>query len=294
MTEFSGTWAALITPFADNNTVDEGVLRDLLDYLIAQGISGFYVCGSTGEGLMMSLGERQQVAEITLKHVDGRLPSIIHVGATALVDAITLAQHARDLGAAAVSSIIPPKFTGMDSILRYYGALAAATPGFPIIAYLLNPEIDALNLVRELLQYPEIAGVKYTGANMNEFRQIVQLGDGRDWTVFSGMDEMSLYAAMMGSSGHIGSTINLMPKAYQTIRDHYLAGEYVQAQRYQERANHITNLVYQSGNFPAALKFTMRLRGLNCGASRLPVPPLTDRQRQWVLDHVTANMLADL
>lgn len=294
MASFSGIWSALITPFDAENNVNKVILRDLVDYLIDQGVSGFYLCGSTGEGLMMSLEERKTVTETVLKHVTGRVPVIVHVGSMALVDAVVLARHGRDAGAVAISSIIPPKFDNLESVVRYYGEIANATQGFPIISYLLNPQVDALALVRALLQYAEIAGVKYTGANMNEFHQIVALGDDRDWTVFSGMDEQSLYGAMMGSNGHIGSTINLMPKAYQAIRKHYLAGELAHAQTIQEHANAVTNMLHSTGSFYAALKLAMQRRGLDCGATRLPIAPLTETQRQWVLDHVTAEMLADL
>lgn len=294
MTSFHGIWSALITPFDADNNVNQAILCDLVDYLLDQNVTGFYLCGSTGEGLMMSLEERKTVTATVMRHVDGRAPVIVHVGATALVDAVTLSQYSRDLGAAAVSSIIPPKFDTLDSIVRYYGGLAEANPGFPIISYLLNPRVETLALVQALLQYDEIVGVKYTGANMNEFHQIVGLGDGREWTVFSGMDEQSLYGAMMGSSGHIGSTINLMPNAYQAIRRHFLAGDCAHAQVIQEQANAVTNMLYNTGNFFGALKFAMQRRGLDCGDARLPVGPLDAAQRQWVLDHLTDDVLADL
>lgn len=294
MTSFSGIWSALITPFDADNNVNQQVLCDLVDYLLDQNVSGFYLCGSTGEGLLMSLDERKTVTETVLRHVDGRAPVIVHIGTTALVDAIALSHHSSEMGAVAVSSIIPPKFDSMDSVIRYYGALAHANPGLPIISYLINPGFNALPLVQSLLQFDEIAGVKYTGANMNEFHQIVGLGDGRDWTVFSGMDEQSLYATMMGSSGHIGSTINLMPTAYQAIRQHFMAGNYAEAQAIQEQANIVTNMLYSTGNFFGALKFAMHKRGIDCGEARLPTPPLTEAQRQWLLDHVTDDMLAHL
>ena len=64
---------------------------------------------------------------------------------------------------------------------------------------------------------PNVVGVKYTGPNMYEFRQIATVRDD-NWHVFSGMDEQSIFAAMMGSCGHIGSTLNYMPGVYSQIR----------------------------------------------------------------------------
>jgi len=80
----------------------------VVDHLLAQGVDGFYLCGSTGEGIYMSVQEREQVAETVLEQVKKRVPVIVHVGAVATRDSVRLARHARQVGAAGVSSILPP------------------------------------------------------------------------------------------------------------------------------------------------------------------------------------------
>jgi dihydrodipicolinate synthase/N-acetylneuraminate lyase len=99
MNQFHGAWPALLTPFTAGDQVNVAVLRRLVDYLIAQGSDGLYVCGSTGEGIYMTVAERKQVLETVLEQVDRRVPVIAHVGALVASDAVVLARHAQAAGA---------------------------------------------------------------------------------------------------------------------------------------------------------------------------------------------------
>ena len=81
MSMFEGAWPALATPFTARGDVNTEVLRRLVEYLIGKGIGGFYVCGTTGEGVGMTVDERKLVAETVIDQSAGRVPSIIHVGA---------------------------------------------------------------------------------------------------------------------------------------------------------------------------------------------------------------------
>lgn len=294
MTTLEGTWPALITPFDRRGEVNIAALHNLVSYLLDKGVDGFYVCGSTGEGLTMSVEERQRVAESVLAQVGGRVPVIIHVGAVAVPDAITLAQHAQVFGANAVSSIIPPRYTTLEAVVRYFEALIDAVPGLGVMPYLLSPQVDPLALLHALLKHPTVIGTKYTGADMNLLRQIIDLGRERDWVVMAGMDEHAVYATMSGANGHIGSTLNLMPGAYRRIRTLAEYGEHVEAQRLQERVNAIINLIYSTGRFSAGLKVAMSTLGPDCGDPRLPELPLTDTEKDDLRARLAASDFAEL
>lgn len=274
---YSGIWPALVTPSAADQTVNESALRHLVEYLIGKGVDGFYVGGTTGEGIFMPASERMRLAEVVLAQVNGRVPVIVHVGAVALGDAIALARHARQVGAVGVSSILPPLYDTLDVLVQYYTRLAAAAPDLPLYTYLLNPNLDAVALLRRLMDIPNLGGTKYTGPNMFEFRQIVELGAG-NWTVFSGMDEQCLFAAMMGATGCVGSTLNFMPGVYKAIQRAVQTGDYAQAQTLQLAANQVTQALIEVG-FQGGLYEALAMLGLDCGQPRLPRQPLTDSQR---------------
>jgi N-acetylneuraminate lyase len=280
MQSFQGIWPALITPFTTENQVNTSVLRALVDYLLGKGVDGFYVCGTTGEGVLMSRDERMLVAATVLQQVDGRCPVIVHVGGMVAVDAVALARHAQEHGAAGISSIIPPGYQHPDHLQTYFETVARAAPELPFLPYLINVQIDAVAFVKRLLYIPNLAGTKYTGPNIFEMRRLVEMGAQREhWSVFSGMDEQSIFAAMFGSCGHIGSTLNFMSGAYQRIRGCYEASDVLQARDWQLKANQVTQVLAEVG-FESTLKHIMsELLGQDCGLSRLRGAPLTADER---------------
>ncbi|MCC7450029.1 MAG: dihydrodipicolinate synthase family protein [Anaerolineae bacterium] len=292
MRTFSGIWPALVTPFTADDQVNVPVLKNLVDYLLGKHVDGFYVGGTTGEGVLMSVEERQLVVETVLAQVNHRVPVIVHVGAMAVRDAVTLAKHAQATGADGISSILPPLYDGTRSLRAYYAAIGAAAPDLPLLGYLLNPTIDAAALMRELSSIPNFAGSKYTGPNMYELRQIIDLGGGR-WTVFSGMDEQCIYGRMMGVNGAIGSTLNFMPGVYRQIYKCLEAGDYAAAQDWQVRANKVTEVLITVG-YPGTLKEALRMIGFDCGSPRLPKFPLSEDQCRKLQEGLKATDFAQL
>lgn len=281
MNVFSGVWPALVTPSNPDNSINLNGLYTLIDYLIDKDVNGFYVGGTTGEGIFMSFADRQRLVEAALRHINGRVPSIVHVGAVATGDAEALARHARDHGAVAISSIIPPLYESGESIRRYYTALAAATPDIPLLTYLLNPRLDSVALMRSLLDIPNLGGAKYTGPNMYELRNIVELGGGQ-WTLFSGMDEQAIYGLMMGATGNIGSTINAFPGAFLAIYDAVREGRTTDAQELQVRLNRVIKAMIEAG-FSGALRMILSdMLKVETGSPRLPALPL-DTEGQTAL-----------
>lgn len=274
MTTFTGIYPALVTPSDAAGGVAVGALEALVDHLLGKGIDGLYIGGTTGEGIYMSVPQRQQMAEVVLRRVNGRIPVIVHVAAVAFADAQTLARHAADHGAQAFASIMPPTYNSAASVIAYYQALAASAPNLPFFSYILNPHIDPVTVMRALKDsVPNLIGAKYTGPNMFEMRQIMDMNDGK-WVTFAGMDEQCVYGAMMGVDGAIGSTLNFMPGAYRAIQQAVASGDLHAAQAMQIRANKVTSAMIAVG-FNGALREALRMIGIDCGEPRLPGLPLT-------------------
>ncbi len=272
MPTFSGTIPALVTPFAADGQVNVAVLRNLVEYLLSKRVDGLYLCGSTGEGAFLSLDERKFIVETVSAHVHGRVPLIVHVGAASVNDAVKLAQHAREHGAAGISSILPPVLYDQRGIAAYYATIANAAPDLPFFPYIFGGEQNSLALMRELLHIPNLGGTKYTGPNMYEMSQIIALRDGA-WTVFSGMDEQSIFALMFGANGNIGSTVNLMPGAFVELHRCFESGDWRRALDIQKRINGVIETLYDNG-FTGAFKAAFQFLGFDCGDPRVPNVPL--------------------
>ena len=76
-----GIYPALFTPYDDTGAVSEKMLRRLVTALVKAGVDGLYLCGGTGEGLLLSTGERKRIAEIAVQEANGRIKVLVHVGA---------------------------------------------------------------------------------------------------------------------------------------------------------------------------------------------------------------------
>ncbi|MFN8485226.1 MAG: dihydrodipicolinate synthase family protein [Anaerolineae bacterium] len=276
MRSFDGFWPALLTPYTPDDQVNLSVVRDLVDYHLGKGVTGFYLCGSTGEGLFLSPAERRTIVETVMERVAGRASVIVHVGAAALNDAVALAQHAAASGADGVSSIVPPVAYDARGIAPYLARVAAAAPDLPFLPYLFGGTRDSLALMRDLADVPNFAGTKYYGPNMYEMSQIAAFRN-EGWTVFVGMDEQAALGLMYGAHGIIGSSLNLMPGVYRCILERVRAGEMDAALDMQRRSNTIIQLMHSYG-YVGCMRTALAHLGFDCGAPRLPNLPLPAAQ----------------
>ncbi len=277
MTTFNGFWPALLTPYTPDDQINFTVLRELVDYHLAKDVTGFYICGSTGEGAFQSTDERIKIAETVMERVNGRKPVIIHVGAAAINEATRLAQHAASLGAAGISSIVPPVVYNPAGIAPFLEKVAAAAPNLPFYPYLFGGSINSLALLKDLAHIPNFYGTKYFGANMYEMGQIAAFR-AENWTVFSGMDEQAALGLMYGAHGVIGSTLNFMPGVYRKIVEHLKSGEAEKALEYQQRGNRVTQVMLGMG-FVGCMRAAMSKLGFEVGEPRLPNLPLPAAKR---------------
>ena len=277
MSTFNGFWPALLTPYTSDDKINFTVLRELVDYHLAKRVTGFYICGSTGEGAFQSTDERKKIAEAVMERVNGRVPVLIHVGASAINESVQLAQHAARLGAAGISSIVPPVVYDGRGVAPFLERIASAAPDLPFLPYLFGGTRDSIALMQELAPIPNFVGTKYFGANMYELSQIAAFRS-HSWTVFSGMDEQAVLGLMYGAHGVIGSTLNFMPGVYGKMIEHLKQGQAEKALEYQQRGNRVTKVMLDMG-FVGSMRAAMSKLGFEVGAPRLPNLALADERR---------------
>ena len=270
MTTLQGAWPALMTPGTSDGQPNLSALAVLVRHLLTKDIGGFYVNGTTGEGVFMSVAARKEVLETVLAEVSGKVPVVCHVGAMAATDAMHLAEHAAASGATGYASIIPPLYDSAGAAETYYRRLAASAPELPMFMYVINASVPVLPLVESLLDIPNLAGGKYTGPDMFEFRRVLDAGAAKsNWNLSSGMDEMCVAAILAGSTGNIGSTLNFMPGAYAQMRSLAAEGNTEEAIQLQLWANRVTAIMIDHG-FGGALYTVMKYLDIDAGRPRLP------------------------
>lgn len=289
-----GILPALLTPMsASGDAVDHAVLRRLVEFHIQSGVSGFFVCGGTGEGLLLLEQERRAVLETVVDAASGRARIIAHVGALDTGTAERLAAHAAGLEVDAVAAVPPVYFrVDDDAICDHYRLIAEAASGKPVFVYNIpsatGVEINA-RLMRRLIAIPAVRGVKYSSYNLFDMRNIVELAPG-EITVLSGFDEVCLAGLCMGAHGAIGSTYNLMPATFAALYQAVGRGRLAEAQDLQFRANRVINALL-SVPLIGGLKAALARRGFDCGGPRRPQRPLTADERERLDDALAAAEL---
>lgn len=277
-----GVWPAVLTPLTADGKPAFSVLEQLTDLFARQRLGGLYVGGSTGQWPMLSIAERLAVAECVVHSADGRIPVMIHVGATTTADAVALARHARQIRADAVSTIAPIYYSySADAVFDHYRAIGAAAE-LPLYVYHLSL-VNQLNLggreyTRRLLELPYIAGMKITDRDLYTFGLLNAYGAGR-LRLFSGADEVLCHAVLSGAIGAIGTFFNLWGPAGHRAREAVAAGRIAATQQFMTVFQTAIDTVLSSGSVWTFLRAAMRLEyGLDVG---MPRPPLGTTDKPW-------------
>ena len=120
MKDLRGIYPALPTPMNGDGAVNYAALQGLVDFVIAQGVDGVYIGGSTAESFLLTEDERKKIAETVLAQAAGRVKAIVHTGAGGTDAALRLSKHAKANGADAISSVPPIYFKyTTDEVIAY-------------------------------------------------------------------------------------------------------------------------------------------------------------------------------
>jgi len=272
--QITGVMPAFITPYDSSGAVNVSMIRRMVAWQIEQGACGFFVCGSTGEGLLLTPEERKLVARTVIETVAGQVPVMVHVGAVSTQESAALAADARKAGAAAVSSIPPVYYkVGLAGMLQHIRGIAEAAE-LPTFYYhipaLTGVYLTADELVDAFTSVPGVAGMKYTDSDMFFMWSMLDSGKGR-FRVFNGSDQMLIDGLATGAIGGIGSTYNYQMKNIAGVYSAMQQGDFNQARAWQWKANAVIKVLFRNGANLACEKAIMRLLGFDTGMPRSPM-----------------------
>lgn len=290
MSRFCGTYTVMVTPFtADGRAVEEGVLRDLVDWQIDEGIAGLIPLGSTGEALSLTDAERHRVAEVVIRQARGRVPVLIGVAAENPYQVARYGLDAQELGADGLLAIPPFYSTPTeDEVYAHYACIGEAV-SIPIMLY-NNPAITNIDmqpsLIARLADIPNVDLVKESTLEVTRVRDIVRLAGDR-LTVFGGV--LGYESFLNGASGWTAVGANVLPGAFQQIYEHSVAKRDIDA----ARALYATLLplieLVGSTRYVSATKALLAALGWPVGPPRLPRLASAGSELAWV-EQVIADM----
>jgi len=155
--------------------------------------------------------------------VNHRVPVMVQVGALNTEESVRLAKHATDQGADGISSVGPIYYAASVAMgIAHYKKIAGAT-NLPFFPYQIGNAVMNDDVINQLAEIPNIAGLKLTTGSMLEISNIHLKGK-KDWRLFSGADELMCHAALCGTVGAIGTSYNLVGATCKYVREEFLKG----------------------------------------------------------------------
>lgn len=270
-----GILPALVTPFHASGALNSQALESLLERIYMCGSQGVYVCGQTGEGLLMPPDVREQTTDVVIRNSPKDAQVIVHVGASCTDDAIRIARHAEKAGVSAISSLPPIGPYSFEDIRNYYVELASSV-NLPLLVYYfpeVSPAIRSLDQILSLCEIPGVIGLKFTDFDLYRLNQIRNQGH----IVFNGRDEVLVAGLLMGANGGIGTFYNLLPRTFVEIQKFAQQGDWALARLLQDEVNRLIALTLRYPVFPA-VKRMLEWSGIPVGNCIRPRTQLSDQQ----------------
>jgi N-acetylneuraminate lyase len=289
----TGFIAAPFTPMDDKGNINLKPIADYAEKLIANGLSGAFICGTAGEGASLTTGERKLIAEEWVRCAGNRLKIIVHVGGVCQPECIALAEHASGIGAFAIAAIAPyffkPETT--EDLLSFLKPIAAGAPGLPFYYYhmpsmtgIYLPVSDFLLKAGDLI--PNFAGIKYTHSDMMDMQLCLEISKGR-YEIFNGFDEMLICGLSLGTRSAVGSTYNFMPSVYIDIWNAFNNNDMKKARELQLYSVKVVKILIKFGGALRSGKAIMEFIGINCGPCRSPIRIMTVMEKASLKKELT-------
>ena len=283
-----GSMVALVTPMTPDGAVDWEAYGRLIEWHIASGTDGIVTMGTTGESPTLDVDEHNEVVSFTVKTVAGRVPVIAGTGGNSTAEAIALTQHARDVGADVSLQVVPyyNKPT-QEGLYQHFKAIAEAV-NMPMWLYNVpgRTVADLKNeTVLRLAQIPNIVGLKDATGDIARaidlLRRLPEAVGDKGFAVYSGNDDSALALMLVGGTGVISVTANLMPREMHEMASAAVAGNVAVARAINNRLMPLHQQLFCEPN-PVAPKWALYRMGRIGPGIRLPLTPLSEANRPAV------------
>ena len=273
---FEGSMTALATPFRDG-ALDEPAFQALVEQQLQGGTDVLIPMGTTGESVTMTAEERTRAIRVVVEAAKGRAPVVAGAGSNDTREVIESVGRVREAGAEGALVVTPyynkPTQAGL---VAHFRAVAAAHPGFPLVAYNV-PGRTGVDLLPETCQrlcdIPEVVALKEATGNVARTIDIVEKC-GERLTLLSGDDFTVLPFIACGGKGVISVSSNVAPRLMADLVAAAREGDLAKARELQVRLNPLHRLLFCESN-PIPVKWALHLMGLFGPELRLPLVPMT-------------------
>lgn len=278
-----GSLVAIVTPMAEDGSLDFPKLRALVDWHIREGTDGIVVVGTTGESPTVDVEEHCELIRVVVEHAKKRIPVIAGTGANSTTEAVELARYAKKVGADYSLSVVPyyNKPT-QEGLYRHFRKIAESVD-IPQILYNV-PGRTACDLQNQtalrLAQVPNIIGLKDATGSIERSSDLVRQAP-PNFAVYDGNDASALALMLFGGQGVISVTANVAPKLMHEMCIAAFKGDLATARSINNKLFDLHKNLFIEAN-PIPVKWAVAQMGLIASGIRLPLTPLSEAHHETV------------
>lgn len=253
----------MVTPLRGRDELDHAGIERLIEHILAGGVSGLFILGTTGEGAGLSHRLQRELTELVCRLVNRRVPMLVNITDTSFIESIGLACYAADKGADAVVAA-PPYYLpeGQPELQEYFDHLVSELP-LPLFLYNI-PSLTKVSFepetVRRALDEPRIIGFKDSSGDSCYFKDIVEIAGRRpDWAVLAGPEEKLFDTLQLGGHGGVNGGANIFPALYVKLYETFRAGDLARAAELQKQVQRVSDSFYRIGKYSSST-----IKGIKC------------------------------
>ncbi len=284
-----GIVVAHTTPFHENDSIDYESLRKYVNFIIEKGVHGIFVCGTTGEGLILSLEERKKILETIIEENKGRIAVIAHCGVISLRDTMELIDHAKKVGADGIGIVAPFYYSYTErELYNYYATIAKEFEDIPIYLYnipsLAKNELSIPLVSKLSYEFENIVGIKDSSGNFSTILGYIY-NTRKDFIVITGYDRAFFPVLIMGGKGTVTGPGGVFPEIFVEIYDSFKKKDYETCLELQKKQTKLSLALYDGTSIPV-LKKALEFRGIGKGYMRKPFLPLNEEESKKLKENL--------
>jgi len=277
---FKGSIVAIVTPFK-NGTVNEGKLRELVEFQVKSGTNGIVPCGTTGESPTLSTEEHERVIKICIEAANKRVPIIAGTGSNSTAEAVALTKHAAKSGADGALLVSPYYNKPTQKGLYLHFKEIADSVDIPLILYNIAGRtavnIEPETIARLASDCKNIIGVKEASGSLEQMQIIKSLCQ-RNFILLSGDDTLTLPILSIGGVGVISVVANIVPKDVAAVIKAFNEGNLKKAQELHYKLLPLAKAMFIETN-PIPVKTAMGILEMCSDELRLPLCSMKDENK---------------
>ena len=292
---FEGIYTPIITPHNDDFSINRDAYAELVEHLIAAGVQGIILAGTTGEYYAQSAEERIELMSLTANLIKQRVAYVAGTGALRTEDSVAFAEAAKAAGADAILVATPPYSCPTEREIALHALAIDQTVSMPVMLYNYPGRMSS-SMGEETLDLlasnPNFCAIKESSGDINRVHLLTQKYP--QIQLSCGMDDQALEFFAWGARSWVCAGSNFAPEAHIAIHKAcVLEGDFTKGRQIMSAMLPLMNVLEQGGKFVQCIKHGVSLHGIEAGPPRKPLQPL-DNEEKDALRAVIERLNADL